>query len=194
MNAIELGYKVLKAVGELEKHRIATVRHPLYPNPVTALPCMIGAFNAGLYPSAFPDTCRLRGSIATLPGEDSDEVKKQLKDSMMAAASHDAWMSEHPPEVQFVGYFAEPSEIPRDHPITLAVAQAFAEVTGRDPEISGREGAADTRFLSTYGKTPSVIFGPGLTEQMHAADEWVHVEDLVTATMVLALAILDWCS
>jgi acetylornithine deacetylase len=38
-----------------------------------------------------------------------------------------------------------------------------------------------------------VIFGPGLTEQMHATNEWVDVDDVIRATKVLALTIMDWC-
>ena len=47
--------------------------------------------------------------------------------------------------------------------------------------------------MNTYGDTPTVIFGPGLTEQMHANNEWVSVEDYLNATKVLAATILDWC-
>lgn len=47
----------------------------------------------------------------------------------------------------------------------------FRDVMDREPEITGRQGAADTRYLIRYGDTPTVIFGPGRTEQMHSADE-----------------------
>jgi len=52
---------------------------------------------------------------------------------------------------------------------------------------------ADTRHLNRYAGTPTVIFGPGKTEQMHANNEWVAVDDLIAATKVLAATILDWC-
>jgi len=32
---------------------------------------MVGTFEAGSFPSAFPDTCVLKGSMATLPGEET---------------------------------------------------------------------------------------------------------------------------
>ena len=68
------------------------------------------------------------------------------------------------------------------------------EVTGEQPVYSGRMGAADTRFLIRHGDTPTVIFGPGVTAQMHATNEWLPLENLVTATKVLALTIHDWCN
>jgi len=47
VSGIELGYKITKAVEALEAKRVATVKHPLYPKAIDALPCMIGAFHAG---------------------------------------------------------------------------------------------------------------------------------------------------
>jgi acetylornithine deacetylase len=67
-------------------------------------------------------------------------------------------------------------------------------VTGRDPVLSARMGASDTRFLIQRGHTPTVIFGPGPTSQMHAMNEHVPVENVIIATKVLALAIHDWCA
>jgi acetylornithine deacetylase len=84
-------------------------------------------------------------------------------------------------------------EIPRDHPIVQTVTNSFREVVGRDPEISGRQGAADTRFLNEYGATPTVIFGPGSTSVMHATNEYVSIDDYIAAIKVVALSICDWC-
>jgi len=74
VNAIEKGYAVMQAVSDLEKIRINELSHPLYPDKRSSLPCMVGVFQSGSFPSAFPDTCLLKGSIATLPGEDTNQV------------------------------------------------------------------------------------------------------------------------
>jgi acetylornithine deacetylase len=193
ISGIELGNKIVKAVNDLEATRVATVRHPLYPKPLDTLPCMIGSFSAGNYPSAFPANCLLKGSIGTVPGEDHEGVKQSLVEQIARAATEDPWMKLHPPKVRFVGYDAEASEIPRDHPIVATVCKNYKEITGRDPEISGRQGAADTRFLNRYANTPTVIFGPGSTAVMHADDEYVSIDDYMTAIKVMALSICDWC-
>ena len=193
ISGIELGNKITKAVQALEDRRVATVKHPLYPNALDSLPCLIGSFSAGSYPSAFPASCLLKGSIGTVPGEDHEGVKQSLVDQIAAAAAEDEWMKDHPPVVRFVGYDAQASEIPRDHPIVGLVGKNYREVTGREPMISGRQGAADTRFLNEYGETPTVIFGPGSTAVMHANDEYVAIDDYMTAIKVMALSIYDWC-
>jgi acetylornithine deacetylase len=194
ISGIALGNKVAQAVQELEDHRVATIRHPLYPNPLDSLPCIIGSFQAGNYPSAFPATALLKGSIGTVPGEDHEGVKQSLVKKIAEAAAKDPWMKDHPPVVRFVGYDAEASEIPRDHAIVDTVCRTYTEVTGKPPVISGRQGAADTRFLNSYANTPTVIFGPGSTAVMHADDEYVSVDDYLTSIKVMALSIYDWCN
>ena len=193
VSGIELGYKITKAVEALEAKRVATIKHPLYPKPIDAIPCMIGAFHSGNFPSSFPATCLLKGSMATVPGEDHESVKQSLVEHIARVSAEDPWMKDHAPKVRFVGYDAQASEISRDHPIVQVVCKNFKEITGRDPEISGRQGAADTRFLNLYGNTPTVIFGPGSTAIMHSDDEYVSIDDYQTAIKVMALTICDWC-
>src|SRR5437899_8622176 len=114
ISGIELGNKIVKAVADLEAKRVASVTHPLYPNALDTLPCIIGSFSAGNYPSAFPVNCLLKGSIGTVPEEDQEDVKRSLVEQVARAAAEDPWMNDHPPKVRFVGYDAEASEIPKD--------------------------------------------------------------------------------
>jgi len=197
VNAIDLGYKIKVAIDDHEKHRLETVSHPLYPDIQTTLPCLVGSFESGTFPSAFPDTCLLKGSIATVPGEDHNGVKQAFLDHIARVVADDPWLKDHPPEITFGNKFggldAEAADIPPDHPIVTTLVDCFKEITGKDPEISGRQGAADTRFLINNGDTPTVIFGPGPTAVMHANDEYVDIDDYMTAIKVYALSICDWC-
>jgi acetylornithine deacetylase len=131
--------------------------------------------------------------MATLPGEDTKKVKAAFVDHILAFAGTDPWLKDHPPEVTFKGYCGDPAEIPPDHPVVTTLSAKFRQVMGRAPEITGRQGAADIRYLIKYGQTPTVIFGPGRTEQMHANNEWMEIDDLISATKILALTIMDWC-
>ncbi len=193
VSAIEKGYAVTRAVAELEEIRIRECSHPLYPDNRSSIPCMVTMFDSGSFPSAFPDTCLLQGSIASLPGEETGEVKRALEDHVRNFAMTDSWLKDHPPEVSFTGYCGDSAEIPVDHPIVTTLGENYQRILGEPPSITGRQGAADIRYLIKYGDTPTVIFGPGLTEQMHATNEWVDTDDVIHATKVLALTIMDWC-
>ena len=194
VNAIDLGYTVTKLVSEFEARRLESISHPLYPDIRSSIPCMIGQFESGTYYSAFPDSCLLKGSMATVPGENSKAVKEQFIEFIRRRSGEEhAWLRDNPPEVIYTGYFAEPSEIPCDSPIVKMLSGNFEKLMGRPPEISGRQGAADIRFMNQYGNTPTVIFGPGLTEQMHANNEYVLVDDYINAAKILAATVIDWC-
>jgi acetylornithine deacetylase len=193
VSAIDKGMKIVQAIRDLEQIRWATLRHPLYPDPRAALPCVICMFNAGTFPSAVPDGAVLRGSLGVMPQEAVPDVERQVREQIERAAASDAWLREHPPVLEFKEVGADGAEIPTDHPIVQTLAGGYRRVLRTEPVISGRTGGADTRYLIKYGKTPTAIFGPGRTSEMHAVDEFVPIANLMHATMVLALVIADWC-
>ena len=193
VSAIEKGIKIVQAVDDLEKIRIEDLKHPLYPDNRGALPCAVCMFNAGTFPSATPDRATLRGSLGLLPYEDVKEVERQFQEHIDRICKADPWLRNNPPVISFKDLGADGAEIPADHPIVNTVKEAFVSATGNMPTISGRKGGSDTRYLIKYGNTPTVIFGPGITSQMHATNEYVTVENLVVAVKTLALSIYDWC-
>ncbi|MFB3819027.1 MAG: M20/M25/M40 family metallo-hydrolase, partial [Candidatus Methylomirabilales bacterium] len=135
----------------------------------------------------------LRGSLGLMPHEEVKDVERQLLEQIRRTAESDAWLREHPPVVEFKEVGADGAEIPVAHPIVQTLARAHTAVTRQAPVFSGRTGGADTRYLIKHGKTPTVIFGPGLTAEMHAVNESVPVSNLVVATKVVALSIAEWC-
>jgi len=193
VSAIEKAIKIVQAVEDLEKIRINTLTHPLYPDNRSALPCAVCMFNAGTFPSATPDHAVLRGSLGLLPYEDVQEVKKQFSEQIQRISASDPWLRDNPPLISFKDLGADGAEIPPDHKIVTTVSRAFQRAAARQPQISGRTGGSDTRYLIKYGQTPTVIFGPGVTEQMHAMNEFVPQENLILAVKTIALAIVDWC-
>lgn len=194
VNAIELGYLIQQAVAAFERARTSSISHPLYPDMLSSIPCMVGSFQSGSYASAFPDACVLKGSLATVPGESSAQVKAEfVRFVTERAAAQSPWLRVHPPEILFTGYFAEPSEIAVDAPIVRTLIEQYQTLMQKEPAVSGRQGAADICHLNQYGHTPTVIFGLGLTEQMHANNEWVYQRDYLNAVRILAHTIAAWC-
>src|SRR3990172_2784630 len=195
VSSIEKGIKLVQAVEDLERMRIQDLHHPLFPDNRGALPCAVTMFNAGTFPSITPERAVLRGSMGLMPYEDPEQVEAQLREQIMRVAAADPWMRDHPPVLTTEGgYVAAGAEIPTDHPIVQTVQRAYETALGEPPVMGARMGAADTRFLIRQADTPTVIFGPGVTAQMHAMNENVPVDNLLGATKVVALAVYDWCS
>jgi acetylornithine deacetylase len=195
VSAIDKAVKLVAAVEALEAMRIRDLAHPLFPDNRGALPCAVTMFRAGTFPSITPEEATLRGSMGLMPYEDPAEAEAQLRQQIMRVCEADPWLRHHPADLTTQGgYVAAGAEIPAGHPIVDTVSRSFRQVTGREPVLSARMGASDTRFLIKRGLTPTVIFGPGTTSQMHAMNEHVPVDNVVIATKVLALAIHDWCN
>jgi acetylornithine deacetylase len=195
VSAIDKAVKLVAAVEALEAMRIQDLAHPLFPDNRGALPCAVTMFRAGTFPSITPEEATLRGSMGLMPYEDPAEAEAQLRQQIMRVCEADPWLRHHPADLTTQGgYVAAGAEIPAGHPIVDTVSRSFRQVTGREPVLSARMGASDTRFLIKRGLTPTVIFGPGTTSQMHAMNEHVPVDNVVIATKVLALAIHDWCN
>ena len=194
VSPIEKGLKIVEAINDLEKMRIETLSHPLYPDNRAALPCTVCVFHSGTFPSAIPERARLEGSMGTMPYETTQDVCEQLIAQIKRVAEADPWMRNHPPVVSFMKLVVPGAEISPEHPIVKTLCQAFRDVTGMSPTISGRTGGSDTRYLIRNENIPFVIFGPGSTAQMHAYNEHVSIANLMIAVKALALAIYDWCS
>jgi acetylornithine deacetylase len=193
VSAIDKGLKVVQAIHDLEQIRWATLHHPLYPDNRAALPCVVCMFHAGTFPSAVPDTAVLRGSLGVMPQEAVPDVERQVEAQIRRVAESDAWLREHPPVIEFKEVGADGAEIPVTHPIVQTLAQSYRNILKEEPEFSGRTGGADTRYLIKHGATPTVIFGPGRTSEMHALNEFVPIPNLIHATKILALSIAEWC-
>ncbi|MFN3421349.1 MAG: M20/M25/M40 family metallo-hydrolase [Armatimonadota bacterium] len=59
------------------------------------------------------------------------------------------------------------------------------------PQIVGVRYTSDASFLMRNG-IPTLLFGPGNIEQAHTAEEWVKIEQVVTAQKVFeTLALLS---
>lgn len=194
VNAIDKALKIVEAVRDLQQIRLADLHHPLYPDNRGALPCAVNMFQSGTFPSILPDRATLRGSLGLMPYEDPKQVEMQLKRQIESAVREDTWLRSTPPVITTEGgYVAAGAEIPHDHPLVVTMQAEYLAATGEEATLAGRMGAADTRFLIRSGKTPTVIFGPGDTAQMHAMDEHVPVANLIAAVKVIALTIQTWC-
>ena len=85
-----------------------------------------------------------------------------------------------------------PVETPRDSPVVGSIGNAIEAVLGRKAEQIASPGTYDQKhFARIAGVEHCVAYGPGILELAHQVDEYCAVDDLVNATKVLALSIVD---
>jgi succinyl-diaminopimelate desuccinylase len=80
----------------------------------------------------------------------------------------------------------------RSEPVVKAVAKAYQLVTGKKPIYNGVPGATDGTFINAWAKIPIVTTGAGDRMVPHQKDEWVDIDQLVEATRIFAVSILEF--
>jgi succinyl-diaminopimelate desuccinylase len=85
-----------------------------------------------------------------------------------------------------------PVRTPEGSPVVGALERGIQHVLGRRATHVASPGTYDQKHFDRIGGIPHcVAYGPGILDLAHQPDEWCAVDDLVSATKVLALAILD---
>jgi acetylornithine deacetylase/succinyl-diaminopimelate desuccinylase-like protein len=84
-------------------------------------------------------------------------------------------------------------EIEECHPLVMEAKNSCAE-QGINPVIWGGFGIiGDAIYLSKIGRIPCITFAPGDIDVAHSLDEFVAVNELVSATKVIGSLIARWC-
>ena len=85
-----------------------------------------------------------------------------------------------------------PTKTPDGSPVGSAIDRALHRVLGRSGGLVASPGTYDQKHFARIAGVPHcVAYGPGILDLAHQPDEYVDIADLVNATKVLALAILE---
>jgi acetylornithine deacetylase len=176
-----------------EARRNAANAHPLYAHLENKIPLSIGTVRAGTWASTVPDLLIAEGRAGLAPGEDLETFKGEFAAAVQAIAAGDPWLREHPPRVEWLeGQFA-PSQIATDHELVNLLGEAARTILPEAPAVSGVTYGADMRHFVNTGGMPCLMFGAGDVRQAHAPNESIVIDDVLTATTILALFIARWC-
>ncbi|MEE2876219.1 MAG: ArgE/DapE family deacylase [Candidatus Neomarinimicrobiota bacterium] len=193
VSAIEKFALLQSALGEFEQKRHEEHSNNHYANPSHIAPISIGTIRGGEWHSTVPETVVAEGRFGIFPGESVMEARKALEETIAQATANDPWMSENQPSIEwFEGQF-ESGETPVDHPLIETLSRCHETVTGEKSTISGVTYGSDLRLFTNHANTAAVLYGPGDVRLAHAANESVEVEQIFTATKVLACMIAEWC-
>jgi acetylornithine deacetylase len=161
------------------------------------LPCQINVaqMNAGEYPTAFANRAELVFNAQYLPREKDEmglgsKVKREIEEFVAAVAATEPWLVEHPPVIEWM-IDADCGETPVENEFVQTVNESVlqADLT---PIIEGIGFHTDMGWFSNVG-IPTINFGPGNPRVSHQNDESLTEDDLVAATKMIAMTILNWC-
>jgi acetylornithine deacetylase len=198
-----------RALQDLERRRNSRHRHPLFRDLELPFALCVGTICGGVWASTVAESVTFEGRMGIAPEEDPAAARRELEAVVATAAAEmatvepsaasgtrrpDPWLVENPPSVEWWGGQFSPAVTSVDDPLVATLRDAHRAVSGRPPEVRGMPYGADMRLLANEGGVPTVLYGPGDVRRAHAPDEYVEIAELETATKVLALTILRFCS
>jgi succinyl-diaminopimelate desuccinylase len=134
------------------------------------------------------DRCRAVFDRRFLPEEGLERTRAEITALVRKAQSR-------MPDVTFTiedRLIFEPTRTPEDAPLIGALSGAIEKVTGRKASLVASPGTYDQKHVASIaGVTHCVAYGPGELAMAHQPDESCSVDDIVSCTKVLALAVME---
>ncbi len=193
VSAIEKFAVLHRALLEFEARRNRTIDHPLYRPIANKVPINIGVLHAGSWPSSVPEWLVAEGRAGLVPGERIETFRDLLRAEVMSSSANDPWLRDNSPAVEWFGGQFAPAEVDVDSPLVGLLQDAHMAMTGTETGLEGVTYGADMRHFINAGNMPCVMYGAGDVRLAHHADERIALDELMTATKTIALAITDWC-
>lgn len=175
VDALGKALAVYEALQELDRERKARIE---YPRAARADPRLegnvtninVGAIEGGDWPSTVPGEVVMEGRVGWPPGETREAVREGIRGAVRSAREDDEWLAEHPPELEWFGWQAEPHEVPEDAEIARLAKRAGESVTGGTGQFVGGSAGLDERFYANdYGIDVATVGPAG--ERLHGPDE-----------------------
>jgi acetylornithine deacetylase len=189
-NAIEAMQPVIAALRGLEAELNVSPPEPFADNP-HPINLNVGTIRGGDWPSTVAGECVAEMRLALYPGEEVDDLRRRVEETVAAAAESDAFLGRCTVEVRYDGFACAGYVLDAD-PVIDAVGAAAERVFGAAPPLYASTATTDARTFQLFGETPAICFGP-YAEGIHSIDERVHLPSVLHTAQALALFIRDWC-
>ncbi|MEF8840748.1 MAG: ArgE/DapE family deacylase [Haloarculaceae archaeon] len=186
-NAVMAMNDFLSRVGEYRQElHDRTTDLPVTPEESKRADISATMIDAGYSENVVPDRCTATFYRVLVPEEDVTDARREVRE-LMAACTEATGAEVEYEEIMF----AEPAAVPED----CRVARTYLDHIGAfydDPDVVLSPGSDDQRFVvNDAGIEECIVYGPGLLDQAHVADEYVPLEEVTTAATVMATATAD---
>jgi acetylornithine deacetylase len=193
VNAIEKAMLVIDRLRVLESERNDRITDPFFQSIPIPIPINIGKLHSGDWPSSVPDLAIIEGRMGVAPNETQENAKSELQNALSSLGEVDPWLKENRPELEWFGASWLPGDLDPEHDLITSLTDSFQNVKNSLPLIEASPWATDGGILSKIGGVPVAVFGPGVTESAHQANEYIKLEDVFDTAEIIALTLLKWC-
>ena len=193
VSAIEKATLVVEQIQELERLRNQKISDPLYDSIPIPIPINIGKMVSGQWPSSVPDQAVIEGRMGVSPEESMEQAIQEMEFCLEKLNQRDDWFRLHPLKIEWFGAKWIPGQIAEDHPLVTVLKESFQMVKNKAPIVEASPWGTDGGLLSTVANVPVVVFGPGITETAHDANEHIELEEVFATSEIIANTLIEWC-
>jgi succinyl-diaminopimelate desuccinylase len=180
-NAVEGMARVIVALSDELGPRLRQRTHPYF-HPSSA---SVNLISGGVKSNVVPDRCTIYVDRRLVPGETPAEARAEMLEIASHAVSGMPGVGVHIIEDRD-GLPATMND--PESPLVQAMIAANSRL-GLDTSLTGFSMATDGRFLAAAG-VPTIIYGPGDPKLAHVPNEWVGIDEVLSATRAYALGAL----
>ena len=182
IDAIRNAGLLLAALDVVDAELLPSREHTLLGRPSLHAATIEG----GIGLSTYPDKCRFTIERRTIPGETTTAVMAEIEE---AFARVRARRPDLDASVSMI-FEQPPSDVSTEAPIVRSLDGAL-RACGEEVHVMGMSAWTDAAILNEAG-IPAICFGPGDIGLAHAAEEYVRVDEIERATLVLAALAMEW--
>jgi len=182
VNAITKMTKMIEAISnmELTTHEFLGTTT----QAVTNITCQPGQLNI------VPNLCSISIDRRIIPGDSLEKTKAEFMALIDRLKAEDP---EFDADVE-TGKLAPPAYTFPEEPAVKVLQDSAEQVLGTKPELSKYTFGTDACYLCAVARIPTIGFGPGDESNAHSVNDHVSIDDLVTASKVYAVFVINLLS
>lgn len=190
MSALEKAVQAMEILKGYHDRLLAESRGmPLFDQFEDPMPITFGQCSAGNWPASVPSKGVVKGVFGFLPNCSRHEVQREMREAIRSQG--DDWLRDNF-ELSFPMLNSDGNMIPVDHPLVTSLLKAVRR-NGVQEKVTAMTASSDAWLYNNQGGIPTVVFGPGSIAHAHAKHEQIVLEDILTASSILADFALDFC-
>ena len=189
INPITRLARLITALDDYERREKARLGcHPFLGYPSITPTILQAPIEGEAQINVLPKAALAAFDIRTVPGQDHEAIKAEIAAIFAAEQAADADFKATLEVIEERPW----TEIAKDDPLVLALAEAYEKLTGRPPIYNGVPGATDGTFLTAWAGVPVVTTGAGNRLIPHQKDEYVDIAELMETTKLYVSAALRY--
>jgi succinyl-diaminopimelate desuccinylase len=189
INPVYRAAALLRALEILQAEEIhAHGQHPFLGQPSITPTIFLCPIQGEPQNNVMPGQCALTLDIRMIPGQSPEDIETKIRAIFKRLQEQDPAFNA---ELEVIES-RPPTATSREEPVVATLHQVYGDVTGQEPVYGGVPGSTDGTILFGRAQVPIVTCGPGDTLIPHHVDEYLDIDQLITATKLYAVAAMRY--